>query len=121
MLSYASAYKMCVPTLSKLLNATARSRRAGRRACRLPDQLAWETLPGSAREGVSSYVYFVFIKDFGNEVDRSADAYYRKKIENFYHLKMSCSDRPFRAAEPILAYTEKSLLIVQGNFSRPPQ
>src|SRR5438128_1258477 len=55
MLSYASAYKMCVPTLSKLLNATARSRRAGPRACRLPDQLAWETLPGSAREGVSSY------------------------------------------------------------------
>jgi len=52
MLSYASAYKMCVPTLSKLLNATARSRRAGPRACRLPDQLAWETLPGSAREGV---------------------------------------------------------------------
>src|SRR5438552_13370187 len=56
MLSYASAYKMCVPTLSKLLNATARSRRAGPRACRLPDQLAWETLPGSAREGVSSYI-----------------------------------------------------------------
>src|SRR5439155_14163218 len=68
MLSYASAYKMCVPTLSKLLNATARSRRAGPRACRLPDQLAWETLPGSAREGVSSYYHDAVASQFDSDL-----------------------------------------------------
>jgi hypothetical protein len=52
----ASAYKMCVATFPSPLNRTARSRRAGPRARRLPDQLAWETLSRSAREGgVSSY------------------------------------------------------------------
>ena len=43
----ASAYKMCVATFPSPLNRTARSRRAGP----LPDQLAWETLSRSAREG----------------------------------------------------------------------
>src|ERR1700680_4918329 len=33
------------------LNRTARSRRAGPRARRPPDQLAWQTLSRSAREG----------------------------------------------------------------------
>jgi hypothetical protein len=47
----ASAYKMCVATFPSPLNRTARSRRAGPRARRLPDQLAWETLSRSAREG----------------------------------------------------------------------
>src|SRR5713101_875110 len=40
MRSYASAYKMCVVTFPSRLNRTARSRRAGPRARRPPDQLA---------------------------------------------------------------------------------
>jgi hypothetical protein len=44
MRSYASAYKMCVVTFPSRLNRTARSRRAGPRARRPPDQLAWQTL-----------------------------------------------------------------------------
>jgi hypothetical protein len=56
MRSYASAYKMCVATFPSRLNRTARSRRAGPRARRPPDQLAWQTSSRSAREGgVSSY------------------------------------------------------------------
>jgi hypothetical protein len=30
---------------------------------------------------------FAFIKDFGNEVDRSVEAYYRKNIDKFSHLE----------------------------------
>src|SRR5260370_26091007 len=51
MRSYASAYKMCGRRFPSRLNRTARSSRAGPRARRPPNQLAWETLPGSAREG----------------------------------------------------------------------
>ena len=54
----ASAYKMCVATFPSPLNRTARSRRAGPRARRLPDQLAWETLSRSAREGGEQLLQF---------------------------------------------------------------
>ena len=55
MRSYASAYKMCVVTFPSRLNRTARSRRAGPRARRPPDQLAWQTLSLLPERGVSSY------------------------------------------------------------------
>jgi hypothetical protein len=37
---------------------------------------------------IGEFVHFAFIKDFGDEVDRSAEAYYRKNIENFTHLEI---------------------------------
>src|SRR5271163_2326430 len=45
MRSYASAYKMCVPTLPRRRNRTAQSRRAGPPDHRLPNQPPSEMLP----------------------------------------------------------------------------
>jgi hypothetical protein len=61
---------MCVVTFPSRLNRTARSRRAGPRARRPPDQLAWQTLSRSAREGGEQLPFFSISGHIGNAMVR---------------------------------------------------
>ena len=103
----ASAYKMCVATFPSPLNRTARSRRAGPRARRLPDQLAWETLSRSAREG-------------GEQLPKIglAEPKFSPISEPWLSLKTVCSDLAFPASTLLVCKGFSGVILIKHLKSR---